>query len=104
MEHRLTPAGLQVEAALTAGYEWAAHNIYMANVRDDVAMVEGDEAGEVSVWPEWHRMIQDKLPEAETMTDEEAQEADEGSLERKMVRNEVGEVVGEAILPRESAR
>jgi hypothetical protein len=56
--HNLTPAGRQVERALNGGYPVAAANLYTFNIRENVAMVEGDHVGEVSVWREWHRKIQ----------------------------------------------
>ncbi len=64
---KLTPAGLQVERAVEMGFDIAACNLYYANQKDDVPMVEGDQPNEVSVWPGWHRMIQaragtDKAP------------------------------------------
>jgi hypothetical protein len=65
-DHRLTPAGQQVERALAMGYVNAAFNIYSKNISDDIAMVEGDEAGQVSVWPEWHRMIQARIGGGQT--------------------------------------
>lgn len=56
----LTPAGRQVERAIAEGYPIAAANLYYFNLRENVPMVEGDEPSQVSVWHEWHRMIQTK--------------------------------------------
>lgn len=73
--HKLTPAGLQVEQALERGYGIAAFNLYHTNIRDGVAMVDGD-------WPEWHRMIQARIGEGEVIGEREAnEEADELGLE-----------------------
>ena len=81
-EFELTPAGRQVERALAGGWTVAAHNLYWFNIREDVAMVVGDQTPEVSVWPEWHRMIQARIGEPVMIGEELAkQEADELGLE-----------------------
>jgi hypothetical protein len=86
----LTPAGRQVERALAEGYTVAAYNFYYANIRDEVAMVEGD-------WPEWHRMIQARVGERLVLTEEEAEH--EPSIIERRIRNELGEVVGVEQVP-----
>jgi hypothetical protein len=76
----LTPAGRQVERAIAEDYPIAAANLYYFNLRENVPMVEGDEPSQVSVWPEWHRMIQTKtgMDDAPVIGEEEANtEADQ---------------------------
>jgi hypothetical protein len=51
---QVTPAGEQVERALDGGFDVAAYNLYYANIKDEVPMVEG-------VWPEWHQSIQARI-------------------------------------------
>lgn len=74
--HELTPAGRQVERALQSGYTVAACNLYYANLRDNVPMVVGDQPSSVSVWPEWHQMIQERAgtDDAPTIGEEVANE------------------------------
>lgn len=85
----LTPAGLQVERALAQGFDVAAYNIYFANLADDVAMVDGDEPWEPSVWPEWHQMIQARIGDGPALPEDE----DDG-VAGWLIRNDRGEVVG----------
>ena len=122
-DHKLTPAGKQVERALEQGYDVAAHNLYFANLREDVPMVEGDSTEtKVSVWPEWHQMIQTRIGEskvfgqdvaeqeaaeqgltAEQREDyighriDELNEAFEPTIVTRQLRNERGEVVGDEL-------
>jgi hypothetical protein len=116
-EHKLTPTGQQVERALAQGFNVAASRLYYANLRDEVPMVEGDEPAAVSVWPEWHQMIQARMDEGEVLgervaTEEAASLGLEGeeredyiaeridelnevapSIVERAIRNERGEVV-----------
>jgi hypothetical protein len=125
--HKLTPARQQVERALEQGYDVAAFNLYYANIREEVPMVEGDKAREVSVWPEWHRMVSAKMPEVEVRGERVAnEEADSLGLEgeerddyvgvridelnetppgivERFSRNERGEVVGSELVPNPDA-
>ncbi len=91
--HRLTPAGEQVEQALAQGYDAAAFNLYSANILDDVPMVEGDTGGViVSVWPEWHQMIQVRIGQGEVLDDDDPRDPLR-DLADKLTRNERGEVI-----------
>jgi hypothetical protein len=95
--HRLTPAGLQVEECLQESYINAAFNLYWGNIRDDVAMVEGQVPGAPGPWWEWHKMIQAKIGEPELLGEDVAtEEADELGLEgedRKwFISDRIGEI------------
>ena len=92
MQQELTPAGGQVERALAHGFDIAAFNLYLMNIRDEVAMTVGES-------PEWHRRIQlevgwHKVP-ALSDEDEKLLEGFEPSLIPRALRDATGQIIGE---------